>query len=202
MMTNAELTSWIEGAALLLIPGAGAYLGSYLRKKGENLATHEDINNLVVQVSAVTTATKQIEAKIDRASRIHERQLDTLLKLNRHLHEAQGFFKRMTASGRIAGEIPVNEYGVLLVKALDAARDELLNGGLLLPLPLLEQCDTFFNAMLDGQINFGMANETIANPNDRAKFWNAAAGVAHQRVPNILRQIDEAARSLIHGGPK
>ena len=52
---------WLITAA---ISGAAAYLGSYLHKKGENLATHEDINKLVDQVSAVTTATKQIEAKI------------------------------------------------------------------------------------------------------------------------------------------
>lgn len=44
--------------------GAGAYLGSYLKKKGENLATHEDINKLITQVTAVTQATKEIEGKI------------------------------------------------------------------------------------------------------------------------------------------
>lgn len=42
----------------------GSYVGSYLKKKGENLATREDIEGLVEQVSAVTTATKNIEAKI------------------------------------------------------------------------------------------------------------------------------------------
>ena len=41
-----------------------AYLGSYLKKKGENLATHEDIDKLLAQVTAVTQATKEIEAKI------------------------------------------------------------------------------------------------------------------------------------------
>jgi hypothetical protein len=44
--------------------GAGAYLSSYLKKKGETLATHEDIDKLVDQVRAVTSATKLIEAKI------------------------------------------------------------------------------------------------------------------------------------------
>jgi len=34
------------------------------KKKGENLATHEDLDKLVVQVRAVTTTTKEIEAKI------------------------------------------------------------------------------------------------------------------------------------------
>jgi len=47
-----------------LIAGVGAYFGSYLKKKGENLATHEDIDKLVEQVRAVTTTTKEIEAKI------------------------------------------------------------------------------------------------------------------------------------------
>jgi hypothetical protein len=51
-------------AFLAFCAGAGAYLGSYLKRKGENLATHEDISQLVTQVRAVTTATKEIEAKI------------------------------------------------------------------------------------------------------------------------------------------
>ena len=47
-----------------LAAGAGAYFGSYLKKKGENLATQEDIDKLVEQVSAVTKATEEIKAKI------------------------------------------------------------------------------------------------------------------------------------------
>ena len=39
-------------------------MASYLKQKGENLATHEDIAKLVDQVKAVTSATKQIEAAI------------------------------------------------------------------------------------------------------------------------------------------
>jgi predicted alpha/beta-fold hydrolase len=42
----------------------GSYLGAYFKKKGENLATHEDIDKLVEQVGAVTKTTKEIEAKI------------------------------------------------------------------------------------------------------------------------------------------
>src|SRR5580704_7576098 len=54
--------------ALVLVPfvsaGVGAYFGGYLKTKGENFATHEDIGKLVDQVRAVTTTTKEIEAKI------------------------------------------------------------------------------------------------------------------------------------------
>ena len=53
---------------LFLLPfiaaAAGAYLGAYLRKKGENLATDEDIEKLDDQVRVVTTTAKEIEAKI------------------------------------------------------------------------------------------------------------------------------------------
>jgi hypothetical protein len=49
---------------VVLCAGIGAYLGSYLKRKGENVATHEDVGKLVEQVSAVTTATKKIEAAI------------------------------------------------------------------------------------------------------------------------------------------
>jgi hypothetical protein len=58
--------------------GAGAYLGSYLKKKGENLATHEDINKLVDQVRAITTTTKEIEAKI--SNEVWDRQKQWELK--------------------------------------------------------------------------------------------------------------------------
>lgn len=56
--------SWAHVFVPFLSAGAGAYLGGYLKKKGENLATHEDINNLNEQVRVVTTTTKEIEAKI------------------------------------------------------------------------------------------------------------------------------------------
>lgn len=48
----------------LVCAGVGAYVGSYLKKKGENLATHEDLDRLVGQVAAVTQTTKSIEAAI------------------------------------------------------------------------------------------------------------------------------------------
>lgn len=60
---------FIIGAAILVLGFlVGAvfrpYLTGYSAKKGENLATHEDIDKLVEQMTAVTQATKQIEAKI------------------------------------------------------------------------------------------------------------------------------------------
>ena len=53
-------------AALSFFLGAvfRPYLTGYATKKGENLATHEDIDKLVDQMKAVTEATKKIEAEI------------------------------------------------------------------------------------------------------------------------------------------
>jgi hypothetical protein len=52
-------------AFLSLIGGwFGGFFGSYMKKKGENLATHEDIDKVVDQVRAVTQATKTIENKL------------------------------------------------------------------------------------------------------------------------------------------
>jgi hypothetical protein len=67
----------LDNPLLLLIlsfigAGGGAYFGSYLKKKGGNLATHEDISKLVDQMRAVTQATKEIEAKI--SNDVWERQ--------------------------------------------------------------------------------------------------------------------------------
>src|SRR5208283_2457485 len=54
----------IVALTALASSGVGLYLGAYLRKKAENLATREDLDKLVEQVRAVTTATKEIEARI------------------------------------------------------------------------------------------------------------------------------------------
>lgn len=57
-----KFAAWVLGTA-----GAsfgGSYFGTYLKKKGENLATHEDIDKVVDQVKAVTQTTKEIESKI------------------------------------------------------------------------------------------------------------------------------------------
>jgi hypothetical protein len=70
MQTLLELIAW--GLTTLLGAFAGSYLGAYMKKKGENLATHEDIDMLLTQVRAVTSATKEIEAKI--SSDVWDRQ--------------------------------------------------------------------------------------------------------------------------------
>jgi hypothetical protein len=81
-MTGTELLDLIgKYAGVFVTTGLGAYLGSYLKRKGENLATHEDIDKLVNQVSAVTTTTKQIEATISNQTWQRERKAELQLRL-------------------------------------------------------------------------------------------------------------------------
>jgi hypothetical protein len=57
-----SLAHWV--LVTLVTTFVGSWLGGYFRRKAENLATHEDIDKLLDQVGAVTTTTKEIEAKI------------------------------------------------------------------------------------------------------------------------------------------
>jgi hypothetical protein len=57
-----KLAAWVLATAGASF--AGSYFGAYFKKKGESLATHEDIDKVVDQVKAVTQTTKEIEAKI------------------------------------------------------------------------------------------------------------------------------------------
>lgn len=59
-----ENLAWVLLAAIA--SGFGGYVGAYLKKKGENLATHEDLDKLVEQIKATTDATKRIEDQISQ----------------------------------------------------------------------------------------------------------------------------------------
>ena len=79
------MADFLSLGVTFIVAGAGAYLGSYLKKKGENLATHEDIDKLVIQMSAVTKATKEIETQISDIAWSRQRRWevtkDTLFEL-------------------------------------------------------------------------------------------------------------------------
>jgi hypothetical protein len=66
MITLENLALWL----LISIAGSlfGGYLAGYLRKKGENLATHEDFQKILRQLNETTRATKSIEAKVSDES--------------------------------------------------------------------------------------------------------------------------------------
>ncbi len=98
-MTEAQ--TWVLLALGIVVGAFGGYLKAYLSQKGQNLATHEDINKLVDQVRAVTTTAKQIEAKIsddvwDRQKR-WELKRDLLIDMVRKAIAMQVALQRLYA---------------------------------------------------------------------------------------------------------
>jgi hypothetical protein len=154
-----------------------------------------------VEVKAAADAEiERVRAFLARASHVHERQVDTLIKLHQHLQKAQQHLQSMTRSGRFEGEPSVDEYHKLWAEALGSAHDVLLEGGLLIPLELAQQCDRFFDALFEGQRYFAIAERPeMINALQRAEFRKKAQTVAGQEVPNLLEQIDKAGRNVIHG---
>jgi hypothetical protein len=82
---------------------------------------------------------------------------------------------------------------------VESARDELVQGRLFIPPALARQCDSFFEVVFEGRLNFSLAHNPMVNPVQQAKYWTSAAEVAHRELPRILKQIDEATRVVIHG---
>jgi hypothetical protein len=97
----ANALTWVLLALGVVVGAFGGYLKAYLSQKGQNLATHEDINKLVDQVRAVTTTAKQIEAKIsddvwDRQKR-WELKRDLLIDIVRKTIAMQVALQRLYA---------------------------------------------------------------------------------------------------------
>jgi hypothetical protein len=66
----------------------GSYLAGYLKKKGENLATKEDIQDLAAQTALLTQTAKEIEAKI--TDKVWDRQKRWELKRDQILQAVKG----------------------------------------------------------------------------------------------------------------
>jgi hypothetical protein len=116
-MTGMEMLDFIGkyagvGVTTFVAGGAGAYLGSYLKKKGENLATHEDLEKLVTQMTAVTTATKNIEARISdevwQKQKRWEAKREAIFEVMRRLGELEAASAIYAASENVWRDSDIN----------------------------------------------------------------------------------------------
>jgi hypothetical protein len=57
---------------IVLAPLAGGFLGAYLKKKAENLATKEDYESLLAQVKKTTEETEGIKTELAKGSWLHQ----------------------------------------------------------------------------------------------------------------------------------
>lgn len=140
------------------------------------------------------------KAFLTRTSRVHERQIDALMKLYRDLDKAQGFFQRLTSGSRVAGEVSDDEYHRLLQCAVRSAQDTFSECHLLIPSLLAQQCDAFFTTLFSGQCKLQFAHQIVTvSGNERAELFQDARDTAFKQMPALLQQIENDARSLIHG---
>jgi hypothetical protein len=64
--------------------------------------------------------------------------------------------------------------------------------------PLVRQCEVFFDAVADGQLVAHLAFDPILHASQRTHFLQSAAEAAHNQIPQILQQIYETGRAVVH----
>jgi hypothetical protein len=162
-----------------------------------------DVEKFKIEIRAdADTEIEKIKSFLLRSARVHERQVETLLKLYRHLSDAQDFFQRLSSSVRMAGEVTDEEYQRLCREAVLNARETFSDGRLLIPTHLADLCNRFFSSLFEGQSYLGLAQHpSTAGGQQRAAFWEKAQTAAFDNVPKILAEIEKTARSVIHGEP-
>ena len=89
---------WCNYIIWLIVAAIGAYIGTYLREKGRNIATKEDIGKITAEIEKVKLIyTKEIEyikhkqqlrlAAIDERLRIHQKAYSLWKKLVSNVHK-------------------------------------------------------------------------------------------------------------------
>lgn len=139
------------------------------------------------------------KAFLHRASRVHERQVDVLTGLYRHLWDVHAYAQLLSKASTMSGEKP-DEYPKEFAGALVKARDAFFNGRLLLPSELASACDAFFRRIFEWQFELGWARDPHT-PDGVARYekWKKAQTVAFDEVPQLLKDIELRSREIIHG---
>jgi len=61
------------------------------------------------------------------------------------------------------------------------------------------QCDAFFKKLFEGQAELAFATHPMVwNAMQRASYWDKAKAIAYEQIPQLRREIEKTARSVIH----
>jgi hypothetical protein len=111
-----EVVAW--GLATICAAFLGSFLPSYMKKKGENLATHEDIKLLTDQVAAVTSTAKEIEAKISSEvwdkQKLWELKRDVLFRATERLAGLDDALLGIESNLKVGGDWNEAKHGNLM----------------------------------------------------------------------------------------
>ncbi len=142
---------------------------------------------------------ERVRAALERGSRVHERQVDALLKIHSRLEAALFCVQRAASTIVFEGE----DRDELLKRAgteLAGASAEYLRKKLLLSEALIRKLDEFFDAVQSAGTDLWLATDPMMlNSALRTESWQKAKGKAYKELPEILRAIQREATTLIHG---
>ena len=137
-------------------------------------------------------------AYLRRASNVHERQVDALLKVYEPLHAAHELLQHMNRRVYFEGE-KREDYPLKFRQTAVRAYDSFVAGRLLLPETLTTQLDEFFNQLGRGEASFHMSRGAGLEWKDRQEEWKKAEEYANKEIPALVKKIERAAREVIHG---
>lgn len=193
----------IIGTFVATVGGGGVILAAaaWLTKTLVSNRLALDVEKFKIEMKAKADGEiERVKALLMRATRVHARQVDVLAKLYRHFSAAQAYLQRMASTTRLEGEAPMEEYRRLCEDAIAAARDTFLDGRLMVPSDLAQQCDRFFVSLFQGELHLAFAQHPVVEDGlQRARFWDEAQKTAFEELPTILSRIEKAAREVIHG---
>lgn len=169
----------------------------------------EDWKNIVLSIAtlaaipgAIITVFKTLaEKKLQRQSKVHERQLDLLSRLYASLYLVQQYSMAITKSFSFEGE-DKKAYPDLLQESWESAQKIFVDSRLFLSEGLAEDIDGFFLKAWEGQVNFRMAEKLNGLPHQVAScaaYYTQATDTVHRDMPKILRGIELEFRRIIQG---
>ena len=168
----------------------------------ENAAARLLIDQTVTSVNQSGGITARIVNVTAQPSRLHERQMDALMRLGDDFRRVVDYLQSMTRSVGFERELSKDEYSVLSEQAVASAYEMFTKVRLLIPASLAAECERFFGSVSECKSNFDTARHpATVDGHQRAAFWNRAATIAHKELPGILERIEQGARNLIHEQP-
>jgi hypothetical protein len=171
-----------------------SFIPSYLREKGKNLATREDIARITEEIECVKS---QYAVLLLRQSRIYERQAEILANLYKSLHEVHNYSVLMTQAVSIVGAAPY-EASELFKSALKDAHNEFAIGRLYLPAGVTKLVDAFFQKIDERHLQILLAQSDSTNDQTRDQYWDNAWKISSKEIPPLLQAIEKEARIIIY----
>jgi len=142
------------------------------------------------------------KAQLQRNSRIHERQVDTLLAIHCKLEQALFYLQRAASTLKLEREAPPQELLQRMARDLGAALEEYSRNKLLISPVLSRRLDEFFSKMLSAGVDLNLAMHPMTADGEQRDFSKHARKTAYEELPSILDAIRTEARALIHDQPQ